>query len=82
MRTESEMLNVILKFASADPRIRAVVMNGSRANPHTKSDIFQDYDIVYIMSSMNELVRDRSWIRNFGELIMMQTPDENALSSE
>ncbi len=80
VRTESEILNAVLKFASEDPRIRAVFMNGSWVNPHTKSDIFQDYDIVYIMSSMNKLVRDRSWIRNFGELIMMQTPDENVLS--
>lgn len=79
MRDEHEMLNLILTFASEDERIRAVIMNGSRANPHVHRDMFQDYDIVYIVSTLDDFVRDRNWIRNFGELIIMQTPDESAL---
>ena len=33
-RTEEEMLALILGLAEADDRIRVVVMNGSRVNPH------------------------------------------------
>lgn len=50
MRTEQEMFNLILSIAENDERIRAVVMNGSRANPNVVKDIFQDYDIVYVVN--------------------------------
>ena len=46
MRTEKEMLKLITEAAESDPRIRAVVMNGSRANPAALKGRFQDYDIV------------------------------------
>lgn len=42
MRSESEMLQLICDFARNDERIRAVMMNGSRANPAAAKDIFQD----------------------------------------
>ena len=47
MRTEKEMFELILGVAKRDERVRAVYMNGSRANPNVKKDLFQDYDIVY-----------------------------------
>ena len=34
MRTEREMTALILGVAERDSRVRAVFMNGSRANPH------------------------------------------------
>jgi aminoglycoside 6-adenylyltransferase len=40
---------------------------------------FQDYDIIYIVSPVDGFVRDRSWINTFGELIMMQTPNEKVI---
>ena len=45
MRSEKEMYDLILDIAKRDERIRAVYMNGSRANPNIKKDIFQDYDV-------------------------------------
>ena len=33
MRSEQEMLDLILNFAKNDENIRAVLLNGSRANP-------------------------------------------------
>jgi aminoglycoside 6-adenylyltransferase len=76
MRTEQEMLALIRAFATENEYIRAVIMNGSRANPNVPRDIFQDYDIVYVVTSLQSFVKDRSWIDRFGKLIMMQTPDE------
>ncbi|WP_025679672.1 aminoglycoside 6-adenylyltransferase [Paenibacillus polymyxa] len=78
MRSEQEMLHTILQFAQEDERVRAVIMNGSRANPHAPRDIFQDYDIVFLVSSMDSFIQERGWIHHFGELIIMQTPDEHA----
>ena len=42
MRTEQEMMDLIMDVAKKDERIRAVYMNGSRTNPNATKDIFQD----------------------------------------
>jgi aminoglycoside 6-adenylyltransferase len=81
MRSEKEMLDLILGFAGEDERIRAVIMNGSRVNPDVARDIFQDYDIVYMVTDVDTFVRDRSWISRFGQLIIMQTPSSSSSQS-
>ncbi len=76
MRTEREMMDLILGEAERDDRIRAVVMNGSRANPAAPKDPFQDYDIVYFMEDPAPFTRNLEWIARFGELMILQTPDD------
>ncbi|WP_078394403.1 aminoglycoside 6-adenylyltransferase [Shouchella patagoniensis] len=76
MRSEQEMMDLILTYAKKDDRIRAVYMNGSRTNPRIQSDIFQDYDIVYVVKETATFIRDATWIRVFGELFMLQEPDK------
>lgn len=77
MRTEQEMFELILKIAKADERIRAVYMNGSRTNANVPKDIFQDYDIVYVVSDTAPFIQDKTWIDRFGERLFMQYPDEH-----
>ncbi|SMO95940.1 aminoglycoside 6-adenylyltransferase [Melghirimyces algeriensis] len=79
MRNEKEMMDLILTTAKNDERVRAVIMNGSRTNPHAKKDIFQDYDIEYIVSDINSFTSDHRWVDIFGERMMMQMPEENVL---
>ncbi len=76
MRSEQEMFQLILGIADKDDRIRAVYMNGSRANPNVKKDIFQDYDIVYVVSETVSFLADEGWTKVFGELIIKQEPDK------
>jgi len=76
MRTEHEMFDLILKVAKEDERIRAVYMNGSRTNPNAPVDIFQDYDIVFVVKEIRSFIDDRNWIDIFGERLYMQCPDE------
>jgi len=76
MRNEQEMKELILGIARNDDRIRAVILNGSRANPNATPDIFQDFDIVYIVTDVVPLKNDPEWIKQFGELIIMQRPDD------
>lgn len=77
MRTEKEMYQQILNRAKEDEGIRAVYMNGSRTNPNVPKDIFQDYDVVYVVTDTKPYIEDRSWIDYFGERLLMQYPDEN-----
>lgn len=76
MRSEKEMLDLILKFAENDESIRAVIMNGSRVNPHAKKDPFQDFDIVYFVRDVEPYKRNEAFIRPFGELMILQTPED------
>ena len=79
MRSEKEMFDLILGFAKENPLIRAVYMNGSRTNPNAKRDIFQDYDIVYVVTAVSPFVDEKSWLSRFGEICVMQEPDATAL---
>ncbi|MBT2690163.1 aminoglycoside 6-adenylyltransferase [Bacillus sp. ISL-47] len=79
MRSETEMMNLILSTARKDERVRAVILNGSRANANVKKDICQDYDIVYLVRGIDSFTRDHSWVDVFGERIMMQLPEEKVL---
>jgi aminoglycoside 6-adenylyltransferase len=76
MRTETEMLDLILNTARNDERVRAVIMNGSRLNPIAPKDCFRDYDIVYIVTEKETFLADPGWIKIFGDLMILQLPDE------
>ena len=56
MRTEKEMYDLILNIANNDERIRAVYLNGSRTNPNVPKDIFQDYDVVYVVTETKPFI--------------------------
>lgn len=75
MRSQSEMMDLILGVAKKDERIRAVYLNGSRANPNAPKDIFMDYDVVYVVTETESFLNEKEWIDGFGERIIMQEPD-------
>lgn len=71
MRTEAEMLDVILKTAET-LQVQAVAMSGSRTNQKTSKDEFQDYDVVYVVDDFDNLMSDLSWLDYFGKRIIEQ----------
>jgi len=75
-RTEEEMLALILSFAQTDDRIRVVVMNGLRTNPNAEKDIFQDYDIVYIVTSVKPFRQEARVVPYFGVPIIVQKVED------
>lgn len=76
MRSEEETYGLIMDIAKADKRILAVYMNGSRTNPNVPKDLFQDYDIVYVVKEIKTFIEDKDWIHKFGEILYMQYPDD------
>ena len=71
MRTETEMLDVILQTAKT-LQVKAVAMSGSRTCPNVPKDEFQDYDVVYIVDDLDNLTSDLSWLTYFGKRIIEQ----------
>ncbi len=76
MRNEKEMMDLILGVAEKDERVRGVYMNGSRTNSNSRKDIFQDYDIVYVVSETASFIEDEGWIDVFGRRLYMQMPEK------
>ncbi|OXM13874.1 aminoglycoside 6-adenylyltransferase [Paenibacillus herberti] len=75
MRSEKEMMELFLETARTDDRIRAATLEGSRTNPNVPRDLFQDYDISYLVSELESFKADSSWIDRFGARLLLQTPE-------
>ncbi len=76
MRSEQEMHDLILSTARQDERIRAVTLNGSRANPNAGRDPFQDFDVVYFVTDPRPFHHAFDWIQRFGPVMILQLPDD------
>ena len=80
MRREKEMLELLTATAMEDENIRAAYLEGSRANPSVPKDLFQDFDVVYIVRDTRPYREDRAWIDRFGKRLYMQYPEESTQS--
>lgn len=79
MRTEQEMMSLILDFAAREERIRLVTLEGSRTNANIPRDALQDYDISYFVTDMDYYKGNESWLDTFGSRSMMQKPEDMEL---
>jgi aminoglycoside 6-adenylyltransferase len=82
MRSADEIQKLIIDTAKSDERVRAVLLNGSRANPKIQPDQFQDFDLVLIVSNFGSFISDRSWTNFLGEKLICQLPDEMSLGED
>ena len=65
MRTETEMMNLILQIDES-LKVDAVALSGSRTDTKAPKDEFQDYDVVYVVDDLDTLTRDLAWLHHFG----------------
>lgn len=83
MRTPEAMMTLIMETARDEERVRAAALSGSRAAPGSSTpDLFSDFDIIYFVENMEQMIQDRTWLEVFGEILIMQTPDEMNLYRE
>ena len=71
MRTDTEMMNLILQIADTI-EVEAIALSGSRTNPQAPKDEFQDYDVVYIVDDLEDLISDLSWLDQYGNRLIEQ----------
>lgn len=71
MRTDTEMMEGIVQIAET-LQVEAVALSGSRTSPHSPKDEFQDYDVVYIVDDLEDLISDLSWLNQFGNRLISQ----------
>ena len=75
-RSYDEMMSLIMEKARSDERIRAVTMEGSRANKNAVHDEYSDFDICYYVTDVREFSNDKHWMDYFGEMLIMQCPED------
>lgn len=71
MRTDTEMMKLIVQIAES-LKVEAVALSGSRTTSHSPKDEFQDYDVVYIVEDLEDLISDLSWLDQFGNRLIEQ----------
>lgn len=75
MRSEKQVLDEIIRFAQKNRNVKAVVLNGSRANPNAPRDFMMDYDVAFYVEDLaltKEYTKNQSWIKDFGNLMILQ----------
>lgn len=55
-----------------DTRILAAYLKGSRTNPNVPKDIYQDFDVLYVVKETESFITDTTWQNTFGNIILMQ----------
>jgi aminoglycoside 6-adenylyltransferase len=77
-----DVLRRLVAFADADENIRAMLLEGSRADPQGAVDQWSDYDVAFVTRS-NEPYLRAEWFAGFagqyGEVAVAQTPDDPQL---
>jgi len=69
MSTDVE--RVIIHWAESKIEIRAVLLTSTRAIPHARRDVLSDYDVILIVESIQPFVDDRTWINDFGDVLVV-----------
>ena len=82
MRSETEIKKLVLDFARHDDRVRAVLLNGSKANPNIQPDKLQDFDLLFLVDDLESFTADHSWTNIFGEQLIFQLPDTMAFGEK
>lgn len=76
MRSDPEIMELILHRAQSDSRILAAYLKGSRTNPNVPKDIYQDFDLMYVVTEVDSFRSDPSWLEEFGPILLMQEQDD------
>jgi len=69
------MFALFESIAVSDERIRVMTLEGSRVNPSVTSDVWQDYDITFLVTEVESFTCSDEWLGVFGEILFMQKPE-------
>lgn len=65
------VITKVVQWASAHDSIRAVLLTSTRAVPNAHVDILSDYDVILILSEIRPFVADRTWLSDFGDVLVV-----------
>lgn len=65
MLSGESIVQRLISYAEGEPRIRAMVLFGSRAEK--KADKFSDYDLIFFVSNVDYFIHTDEWLRGIAE---------------
>jgi aminoglycoside 6-adenylyltransferase len=80
--TENEVLHQLKSWAEKWENIRAIILTSSRADPHRIPDVLSDYDIEVYVKSTEPIVKDDSWLNEFGRVMVRWPSRPQSTASE
>jgi aminoglycoside 6-adenylyltransferase len=65
------IINQLIKWGENRDTIRAMIMTSTRTKPGSPIDIFSDYDVILLTTDIHPFYEDRSWLENFGRVLVL-----------
>jgi aminoglycoside 6-adenylyltransferase len=66
-----DVISKLVQWAEQRESIRAMLLTSTRAIPAASVDVFSDYDVVLIVKNIRPFFEDRSWLADFGEVLVV-----------
>lgn len=67
---QADVINGLIQWAEQRDSIRAMLLTSTRAVPNAPVDELSDYDVVLIVEDIHPFHEDRSWLEDFGEVLV------------
>jgi len=66
-----DVIGRLVQWAENQPRVRAMVLESSRASDRSSVDILSDYDILLVVGDTRPFSRDETWLHDFGKILVL-----------
>ena len=66
-----DVFKKLLQWAEQRSSIRAMLLTSTRAVPNAAVDFLSDYDVILIVEDIHPFYEDRSWLEDFGEVLVV-----------
>jgi aminoglycoside 6-adenylyltransferase len=71
MKDNHDVIQQLIRWAELQDSVRAMLLTSTRAIPNATVDSFSDYDIVLVVKNIRPFFEDRSWLADFGEVLVV-----------
>jgi aminoglycoside 6-adenylyltransferase len=66
-----DVIRRLIRWGEQHEAVRAMLLTSTRAIPHAPVDRFSDYDVVLVVADIGPFFTDRTWLRDFGEVLVV-----------
>ncbi len=70
MTHKDPLVQRFIRWAEGQQAVRAMLLTGSRANPHAPVDAWSDYDLILVVEDVHPFFEDRAWLQGFGQVLV------------
>lgn len=68
---EDDVIRQLIRWAEERESVRAAILTSTRTSPHAHTDVFSDYDIIYVVTDPHPFFEDRTWLEDFGRVLVV-----------